>query len=282
MVASNLINKPWKLLVLIVLEGVVFQLVLWNIHRFIAVNATVFVAISNAILMFSLFTISITVIIYGNVIRSRVYNNLGFAIFLYAIFIFIFLYEGIDVKISAFATLALAFAAFMAIDENRRLRNDNRRIQEETLINERHRLALERIRSWAEETFEKISQQIGHGFEGSITPVIFIVHERLRVIKGGLLSNVVKSIGIETAAKQLEGGISKEVTLAIQILSEYVGRLGTEEDIVKFREFIGDTDFGDKLKPFNSLEEVITAEKEVLQQLKKVLDSVTKELVPSK
>ena len=150
MTVSSPINKLWKLLVLIILEGVVFQLVLWNINRFIAVDVTTFVTISNAILIFFILVASVTVIIFGNVIRSRVYSNLGFAIFLYAIVLFIFIYEGVDVKISAFATLVLAFAAFMAIDENRRLRRENR----ERENRDRKERKLNRIIDWATQILE--------------------------------------------------------------------------------------------------------------------------------
>lgn len=168
------------------------------------------------------------------------------------------------------ATFSLAISTFWAIRQNHQERTEERRRQ-----------ALVRIRIWAEETFEKVSQGQGHGFEG-VTPTVYIMQERLRVTKVGLLSCLVKSMGIETEAKRLESEITKEVTLATQILLRYIGRLGREKDIAQFREFIGDTDLGAELKPFNNLEEVIIAEQEVMGQLKKVIDSVIKELIPKR
>ena len=119
---GKVIDKPWKLIVLIILEVVVFGLVYWLLAiRFFPTNE----AIRNAIVILFILAVGITIILYGNVTRNRNLNVLGFAIFLFAVFVVIDRYEGFAVKISAFAALAVAFAAFAAIDENRRIRQDS-------------------------------------------------------------------------------------------------------------------------------------------------------------
>lgn len=199
----------------------------------------------------------IGIVIYSLVIRRDTEN------------IFFNWLQSVAPIIAASATLALAWAAFRSINLQREERNI-----------ERQRQALERIRIWAEETFESISRGQGHGFEG-INPMQFVMQEGLRVAKGQLLSRLVKSMGVRTEAKQLGGDIYKEVELATQSLSTHIDRLGTKKDITQFREFIDDKDFGDESEPFSSLEEVTTAERKLMAQLRKVIDIVTKALVPN-
>ena len=118
---AKLIDKPWKLIALIILEVVVFGLGYYLTVRFFPVNED----IHNAIVILSIFAVGITVILHGNAKRNRKLNVLGFAVFLVAVFIVIDMYEGFAVKISAFATLAVALAAFASIEENRRVRQDS-------------------------------------------------------------------------------------------------------------------------------------------------------------
>ena len=134
--ASKIIDKPWKLIVLIILEMAVFVSAFWfTIYRLFANEA-----IRNAIVILSIVVVGITIIFYSNVTRNRNINTLGFAFFLFAVFVTIDKYEGFAVKISAFATLIVAFAAFAAIEENRHLRSEKRQQEErdrkERLLNE--------------------------------------------------------------------------------------------------------------------------------------------------
>lgn len=122
----KLIDKPWKLLVFVVLEVSACALALWlAVDRF-----SVSEAVSNAIVILSIFAVGITIILHGNVIRNRNLNTLGFAFFLFGVFVVIDKYEGFAVKISAFAALLVAFAAFFVIDENRRLRSERQQQEE--------------------------------------------------------------------------------------------------------------------------------------------------------
>ena len=118
---GKLIDRLWKLLVLIILEAVVFGIGYWLAFRFFPTVE----ALYNAILILFVFAAGITVIVYGNATRNRNLYILGFAFLLLAVFLVIDKYEGFAVKISAFATLIMAFAAFMSIDESRRIRQDS-------------------------------------------------------------------------------------------------------------------------------------------------------------
>lgn len=130
MTASKLINKPWKLIVLIGLEVVVFASALWVTIRFLSANQALLEAISDAIVIFSIIIVGMTIVLYGNVTKNRNLNILGFAFFLLALFVVIDKYEGFAIKISAFAAFLVAFAAFAAIDENRRLRVERQQEEE--------------------------------------------------------------------------------------------------------------------------------------------------------
>ena len=127
---SKLIDKLWKLIILIILEVAIFTLAQWLNICYLSTNKSLFEAISNALIIFSIIIVGMTIILYGNVIKNRNLNILGFIIFLLAVFVFIDKYEGVAVKISAFAALLVAFAAFAAIDENSRLRLERRQQEE--------------------------------------------------------------------------------------------------------------------------------------------------------
>lgn len=123
---SKLIDKPWKMAVLIIFEVAVFGLGFGLAVYVFSANE----AIYNAIVILSIFAVGITIILYGNVTRNRNLNTLGFAFFLFAVFVVIDKYEGFAVKISAFAALLVAFAAFAVIEENRRMRLERRQQEE--------------------------------------------------------------------------------------------------------------------------------------------------------
>lgn len=124
---GNLIDSPRKLLVVIFLEAVVAVLGCWLALRFLPTDKAI--SLNNAIVILFLFAAGITVIVYGNVRKNRNFYILGFAFWLIAVFEVIDKYEGFAVKISAFATLIMAFAAFVSIyvsiEENRRIRQDS-------------------------------------------------------------------------------------------------------------------------------------------------------------
>jgi len=91
--------------------------------------------------------LSVGVIIYGRIRGKRSYINAGFAILLLSvIFFFIYLPEYASL-FSAWAAMAVAIAAYTSIEENRRLRRDNKEREErdrkETLVNEIIKWAME-------------------------------------------------------------------------------------------------------------------------------------------
>ena len=140
---SKLINRPWKLLVVIFLEAVVCVLGDWLAIRFLPTNE----ALYNAILILFLVAGGITVIIYGNVTKNRNFYTLGFTFLLLAVFVVIDKYEGFAVKISAFATLIMAFAAFISIEESRHIRQDT--VEREN--RERRERLIDEVAKWLRE-----------------------------------------------------------------------------------------------------------------------------------
>ena len=145
---SKLIDKLWKFIALIIFEAGVFFLGSWVVVRFFPGNE----AIDNAIGILLIFAVGITVILYGNATKNRNLNVLGFAVFLFAIYFVIDRYEGFAVKISAFATLAVAIAAFAAIEENRHMRLEKREQEQE----DRKERMLNEIQAWATKVLQNI------------------------------------------------------------------------------------------------------------------------------
>lgn len=164
---GKLIDKPWKLIVLIILEIVVFGLAYWLLAvRFFPANEV----IRNAIVILFIFAVGITIILYGNVTRNRYLNILGFSIFLFAVFVVIDRFEGFAVKISAFAALVVAFAAFAAIDENRRNRQDS--IEREN--RDRKERLIDEVAKWLRELEGRIFPKVGAFYSGVEDKIIRI------------------------------------------------------------------------------------------------------------
>lgn len=262
MTIGKIINKPWKLIVLIVLEVVIFIIALWLSAYIMHANE----AISSAIVILSILAVGITVILYGNVTRNRIFNTLGFALFLFVVFIIIDRYEGFAVKISAFAVLLLAFAAFMSIEESRRLREENRRIREEQNQEERHRLALERIRNWAEELFGLVTRPTRYR----------LLQARKQELEGLLHLGGAKSVGVLKDAEIVGGNVHSSVNIANLIIFKFVSRLRGEQDITEFKVRFGIAGIVEPIKDAAELEE---QKKELLTALSEIINSATEEMV---
>lgn len=137
-----------KLIVILVLEIIVSGLA----FGIVAIFFPGYEYIYNAIIIFFICAVGITVILHGNAMRSRYLNVLGFLILLFAVYVAIERYEGFGVKISAFATLAVAIATVAAIEENRRMRLERQRqeeeVQKEKMLNE--------INDWAKKVLKNM------------------------------------------------------------------------------------------------------------------------------
>lgn len=133
---DKLRDRPWKFIALIISEIVIFALAYLFIGRFFPAEEVIY----DAILIISLFAVGITIMLRGNATRNRALNVAGFLVFLVAVFVVIYIYEQFAVKVSAFAALLVAFGAFGAIEENRRLRKDSiereERDRKERLVDE--------------------------------------------------------------------------------------------------------------------------------------------------
>lgn len=215
---GKLIDRPWKLIVIIILEVVVFGLGYWLAVRFFPTIE----ALYNAIVILFLFAVGITIIVYGNVTRNRNLNVLGFAFFLFAVFVVIDKYEGFAVKISAFATVAVAFAAFAAIDENRRMKLE-RQEQEQK---ERKERMLDEIISWA--TVVLTNMMILSRFAANQSAL----KERFMDCRAELVLSLAKSIKVLA--------ICNSLSLRTQISASDVDRIKTSMKLVdeSLRNFV--------------------------------------------
>lgn len=166
------------------------------------------------------------------------------------------------IGISAVATLALAIAAFLSIKVNRRDRLEERH-------KEHQRLALERIRGWA----EGISELIMHPTLKART-----LPQRLKELDVLLQASITKSsFGVLEDAKRLGDELYSPITDANSAIAKFMVRLRDEEAIAKFKNML---QIEDELKPIGSLEELLIAKKELLCILDFVIESATKRLVP--
>jgi hypothetical protein len=110
-----------KLTLAVGLEIIVFGVCLGIVARFFPDYTYIY----DAIIIFFVCAIGITIMLYGNATSKRYLNVMGLLILLFAVYIMIETIEGFASKISAFATLAVAIAAFASFEENRRVRKDN-------------------------------------------------------------------------------------------------------------------------------------------------------------
>lgn len=254
---GKLIDKPWKVIVLIIIETIIFFAALW-----FGVLTVLGEAIYNAITILWLLFIGSTLYLYGDVVKKPKFNTMGFAVFLFAFFLVIDRYEGYAVKFSAFAAVLVAFAAFISIEESRRLREDNRSIQAE----EKRRLALERIRRWAEDTIELLTRPI-------LTPNL---DEALRDMERLIQPTVARSIGILLDTERMDRDLNAAMVEITRKLTEFLWRLRSNELIEKYiseHKYVG-------LKQFANEDEFLELRKELLTKLADIIKLTTGKLVP--
>jgi predicted RNA-binding protein Jag len=153
---DKLSDKPWKFIAIIILEIVAFGLAFCLVGYIFPAGQDIY----NAIVIIFIFAVGITVMIYGNDIRNRRLTVLGFLIFLVAVFTVIYKYEEFAVKISAFAALAVAFAAFAATEENRRIRGDS--VERES--RDRKERLVDEVAKWLREIIGSILPKSGEFF----------------------------------------------------------------------------------------------------------------------
>ena len=165
------------------------------------------------------------------------------------------------IAIGAFATLALAVAAFLSITSHRSSLLDERN-------KERQRLALERIRSWAEELIEIITRP---------TTQATTLSERLKELDQSLQPTLGRSVGVINDAAQLGIVLYSLVKDANVAVLEFVTRLRSKDEIAEFKiEFEVEAEF----RPIESTEELLEAKRELISTLTEVIISATEKLVP--
>lgn len=167
-------------------------------------------------------------------------------------------FDNWSIALSAGVMLVLAITAFWTIADNRRMR-----------VEEAHRLALLRIRDWA----EMISNALG-------TPTKEILFEEKKseeTLK--IQPGMSKTFGILYDAERLEGTLNDRVKDAVILLQKYNVRLMGKEQI---EEWKGQLKLQEEIIPIKSLEEMRDSIIELLTALSDVIKSATKELVPKR
>ena len=172
--------------------------------------------------------------------------------------IIIEIFPGAGVTLSALSTIVVAVFAGLMLLENWRFRQE-----------ERERLALERIRGWAEEVCGLIMQP---------TSKAKTLPERLDELDLSVQSSVGRSLGTLRDAEQLGGDLNICVKRAHLTMMEFVSRLRGDEEVASYKNEYG---IKDELKPIGSSEELLEAKRQFINTLSDVIESATKRLVPT-
>jgi len=164
-----------------------------------------------------------------------------------------------------FAALMVAFAAFVAIGENRHLREENRRLA----VKERHILAFEKIRKWAAETFNALA-----------TPNLYNTFPSWRKEELAKLQNSsVESISILYFAERVGGDLEQRVIDANLNFQKYLAILMGEKQIELFKKRYK---VEDDIRPINNNKEAEPLIKDLMDFLKEVIRSAVVELAPKR
>lgn len=259
---SRLIDKPWKLVVLLVVETVIFLAALWYSILSLIGNEDMY----NGITVLWVSLMGFTIYLYGDVAKKPKLNTMGLAFLLFAVFLTIDRFEGYAIKISAFATLLVAIAAFVAILENKRLRTENRRLA----VEERHMLAFEKIRNWAVQTSHALATP---NSQVTLTPSWH--KEEIAILQ----SSLVESMSILDFAGRVGGDLEQRVIDANLNFQKYLAILMGEEGIKLFKERY---EVEDDIKPITNIEEAGLLIKDLIDRMKEVIRSAVAEMVPKR
>lgn len=162
--------------------------------------------------------------------------------------------------IVAWATLMLAVAAFLAIHRTMLIQQEQRR-------EERRRLALERMRDWAEEVFSVTTMPTRHkNIEMRKSELVNLLHR-----------TGAKIIGIQKDAELVGGNMHLAVNLAYLAIFKFDARLRGKDDIAQFKARYNVTD---TIEPIRNLQELEDAKAELLNAVADVINAATERLVP--
>jgi len=236
-----------KLIAIVVLEIIVFGLAFGIVVSFFPDYTYIY----DAIMIFFVSAIGITVMLYGNATRNRYLNVLGLLILLFAVYIMIETIEGFAVKISAFATLAVAIAAFAAIEENRRIRQDSTKRESR---DKRERLVAE-VAKWLRELWGRVFPA-----RSTLMSTISEIEARMKGSKGIELEKWLKIKDTDTAIAEL-GSIAEAMKeaeyyekLTLQMDKEFSKLIGVVRNKLEERLII-------RFKEVESLNENVSQEK---------------------
>ena len=165
------------------------------------------------------------------------------------------------IPLSASVTLLLAIAAFWNIRESRISR-----------IQESRRLALERMRFWAEDSIAVLTKPLPR--------------KQFQSVCAGLVLDLhpihTKCLGILADAEQLGSDLHEEVSAIFLSLSKFLIRLKTEEELPdKLKELYTDAELEYEVKPFSNVKELVSGRREAIEQLSSLIYSTTSLLVIS-
>jgi len=162
------------------------------------------------------------------------------------------------IALSAGVMVFIAIIAIWTLADNRQMR-----------VQEAQRLALLRIRNWAEETF--------HALATPFTQKQLPLQIREEITK--LHTSSVKSLGILGDAERLGGTLDERVRAANFIFQRYLAILMGKEGVEAFKQRFK---VEDDIKLITKVEELHPLIKEFMDALSEVIKSATEELIPKR
>ena len=135
-----MLRKPYLPIAIGAIITLIVPIFIFDRYKTIVLDLLSNQVILNGLIVILLGFFAVLILAIGMRKRRRNLNALGLAVLLFSVFLFLDRFSEYAEKFSAWAALAVAIAAFAAIDENRRLRDENKKREEirrkEGLLNE--------------------------------------------------------------------------------------------------------------------------------------------------
>jgi len=190
---------------------------------------------------------------------------LGVVLLAFAIFLSILYFPELATSLAGFSTIAVAVFAGWQVFENIRLREENRRLA----VEERHMIAIEKIRIWAVETFHALA-----------TPNSRDTFPSWRIDElAKLQHSSVESTSILYFAERVGGDLEERVIDANLNFQKYFAILMGEKQIELFKKRY---EIEDDIRPINNNEEAVPLIKDLMDFMKEVIRSAVAELAPKR
>lgn len=187
-------------------------------------------------------------------------------------------YPNYSQPISSWSSVILAFLAIISLIENYRLRKENQRIQNENIIRERHKEALERIRFWAEDTFTIMTKPLPNK---KLISICFDIISEIQPYH-------IRCLGIIGDSQSINQQIHNNVSITYLSLTKFLFQLGATvyghsgnfPDLLK--KMVTNSELIDtEIIPFSNSNELILNRVDTQNNLASLINQATDLLVPS-